>query len=83
MRYILKLQKTFEGHTNSVLQVSFLNQDLQLISTASDGLLKSWNIRTEECIGTMDNHDDKVGEPLDSNSSKCSCCAGLGSGSVL
>lgn len=57
---MLKYYQTFEGHTNSVLQVEFLNQDLQLVSTASDGLLKSWNVRTEECFGTMDNHEDKV-----------------------
>lgn len=56
--------KTFEGHTNSILQIDFLNQDLQLASTASDGLLKLWNVRTEECISTMDNHEDKVGTDI-------------------
>lgn len=52
--------ETFEGHTNSVLQVEFLNRDMQLASSASDGLLKLWNVRSEECVATMDNHEDKV-----------------------
>lgn len=52
--------QTFEGHTNSVLQIGFLNRDTQLASTASDGLLKLWNVRTEECVATMDGHEDKV-----------------------
>ena len=33
---------------------------MQLASSASDGLLKLWNVRTDECIATMDNHTDKV-----------------------
>lgn len=52
--------ETFEGHTNSVLQIEFLNRDMQLASSASDGLLKLWNVRSEECVATMDNHEDKV-----------------------
>lgn len=54
------MPQTFEGHTNSVLRVEFINQGLQLLSTASDGLLKLWNVRGEECVATMDNHEDKV-----------------------
>ncbi|KAF8204036.1 U3 small nucleolar RNA-associated protein [Pholiota molesta] len=56
--------RTFEGHTNSVLRVDFLNAGLQLISTGSDGLAKLWNVREEECVATLDNHEDKV--PADS-----------------
>jgi U3 small nucleolar RNA-associated protein 13 len=33
---------------------------MQLVSTASDGLVKLWNIREEECIKTLDGHEDKV-----------------------
>jgi len=40
--------------------VDFLSSGTQLISSASDGLLKLWNTRTEECVATMDNHEDKV-----------------------
>ena len=65
--------KTFEGHTNSVLQIDFLNQDTQLASSASDGLLKLWNVRTEECIATMDNHEDKVS----SLNPSVTCCQGV------
>ncbi|KAJ7651679.1 U3 small nucleolar RNA-associated protein [Mycena polygramma] len=35
--------KTFEGHTNSVLRVDFLNMGMQLVSSGSDGLVKLWN----------------------------------------
>lgn len=38
----------------------FLNHGTQLISTGSDGLLKLWNIKTNECCGTFDEHDDKA-----------------------
>lgn len=34
---------------------------MQLVSTASDGLVKLWNIREEECVKTLDGHEDKVG----------------------
>jgi U3 small nucleolar RNA-associated protein 13 len=43
-----------------VLKVIFLNHGTQLISTGSDGLLKLWNIKTNECTGTFDEHDDKA-----------------------
>ena len=52
--------KTFEGHTNSVLRAEFINHSQQLLSTASDGLLKLWNVRQEDCTASMDNHEDKV-----------------------
>jgi WD40 repeat protein len=37
-----------------------LSNGQQLVSTASDGLVKLWNIREEECIKTLDGHEDKV-----------------------
>ncbi|KAJ7675342.1 U3 small nucleolar RNA-associated protein [Mycena rosella] len=52
--------KTFEGHTNSVLRVDFLNMGMQLVSSGSDGLVKLWNVKDEECATTMDNHSDKI-----------------------
>ncbi|KAJ7293063.1 U3 small nucleolar RNA-associated protein [Mycena rebaudengoi] len=51
---------TFEGHTNSVLRVDFLNMGMQMVSSGSDGLVKLWNVKDEECVTTMDNHQDKV-----------------------
>lgn len=32
----------------------------QLVTSSSDGLVKLWNIRDEECVKTLDNHEDKV-----------------------
>lgn len=32
----------------------------QLVSSGSDGLIKLWTIRTNECESTMDGHDDKI-----------------------
>lgn len=39
---------------------------MQLVTSASDGLVKLWNIRDESCVKTLDNHEDKVslGEEL-------------------
>ena len=42
-----------------VLRVRFLS-GLQLISSGSDGLIKLWTIKTNECESTMDGHDDKI-----------------------
>lgn len=33
-----------------------------MVSCASDGLLKLWNVRDEECVASMDNHEDKASE---------------------
>jgi U3 small nucleolar RNA-associated protein 13 len=41
---------------------------MQLVSTASDGLVKLWNVKDEECVKTLDNHEDKV-----CRLSACSC----------
>lgn len=35
---------------------------MQLISSGSDGLVKLWTIRTNECITTMDGHEEKVND---------------------
>ena len=37
-----------------------MNNGTQLVSSASDGLLKLWNIKTSECVGTFDEHEDKA-----------------------
>lgn len=34
---------------------------MQLVSCASDGLVKVWNIKDEETVATLDNHEEKVG----------------------
>jgi U3 small nucleolar RNA-associated protein 13 len=52
--------QTFEGHSNSVLRVDFLTRGMQLVSCASDGLVKVWNVKDENCATTLDNHEEKV-----------------------
>jgi U3 small nucleolar RNA-associated protein 13 len=52
--------QTFEGHSNSVLRVDFMTQGQQLVSSSSDGLVKIWNIKDEECAASLDNHEDKI-----------------------
>lgn len=54
--------KNFVGHTNSVLKVRFLrgSKGLQCLSGASDGLVKVWNVQTEECVDTLDGHEERV-----------------------
>ena len=44
-----------------MLRVDFLSSGMQLVTSASDGLVKLWNIRDEACVRTLDNHEDKVG----------------------
>ncbi|SPN97618.1 related to UTP13 - U3 snoRNP protein [Cephalotrichum gorgonifer] len=61
--------RTFEGHSNSVLKVAWLNvpkpQDqpgrpLLVASAGGDGLVKVWDINSGEAECTLDNHEDRV-----------------------
>ncbi|OMO84994.1 hypothetical protein CCACVL1_10485 [Corchorus capsularis] len=52
--------QTFEGHTSSVLRVSYLTRGTQFVSCGADGLVKLWTIETNECIATYDQHEDKI-----------------------
>ncbi|UZJ56493.1 hypothetical protein CBS101457_005813 [Exobasidium rhododendri] len=54
--------KNYIGHTNSVLKVRFLkgSKGMQCLSCASDGLVKLWNVKTEECVDTLDGHEDRI-----------------------
>lgn len=45
---------------NSLSYLSNFHHLYQLISSGSDGLIKLWTIRTNECESTMDGHDDKI-----------------------
>uniref|UniRef100_A0AAR2J984 Transducin (beta)-like 3 n=1 Tax=Pygocentrus nattereri TaxID=42514 RepID=A0AAR2J984_PYGNA len=51
---------TFEGHDASVLKIIFVSRGTQLVSGGSDGLVKLWTIKTNECVKTFDAHQDKV-----------------------
>lgn len=37
-----------------------MSEGQQLLSTASDGLLKLWTIKTRQCVQTFDEHQDKT-----------------------
>ncbi|KAL3426823.1 WD repeat domain-containing protein [Phlyctema vagabunda] len=61
--------RTFEGHTNSVLKVAWLNipkpedrnrKHIQVASAGGDGLVKVWDANTGEIETTLDNHEDRV-----------------------
>lgn len=49
-----------QGHTASVLSVTFVSAGAQLVSGGADGLLKLWTLRSDECEATLDAHTDKV-----------------------
>ncbi|CZS94115.1 related to UTP13-U3 snoRNP protein [Rhynchosporium agropyri] len=61
--------RTFEGHTNSVLKVAWLNlpnhedrgrKHIQIVSAGGDGLVMVWDASTGETSATLDNHEDRV-----------------------
>ncbi|KAH8804552.1 WD40-repeat-containing domain protein [Xylogone sp. PMI_703] len=61
--------RTFEGHTNSILKVAWLNlpsaeerskRPVQIASAGGDGLVKIWDATTGEVSCTLDNHEDRV-----------------------
>lgn len=61
--------RTFEGHTNSILKVIWLNpldpegrdkRGIQLATAGGDGLVKVWDANSAEVECTLDNHEDRV-----------------------
>lgn len=60
--------RTFEGHSNSVLKVAWLNmpekgeqkRSVQFTSAGGDGLVKVWDTNSGETDCTLDNHEDRV-----------------------
>lgn len=61
--------RTFEGHSNSVLKVAWLNmpsnegkskRPVQFASAGGDGLVKVWDANSGEAACTLDNHEDRV-----------------------
>ncbi|KUJ07671.1 WD40 repeat-like protein [Mollisia scopiformis] len=61
--------RTFEGHSNSVLKVAWLDppkpdernkRHVQIASAGGDGLVKVWDANTGEDACTLDNHEDRV-----------------------
>lgn len=61
--------RTFEGHTNSILKVAWLNvpspeergkRHIHIATAGGDGLVKVWDANTGELECTLDNHEDRV-----------------------
>ncbi|KAH9901892.1 WD40-repeat-containing domain protein, partial [Xylariomycetidae sp. FL2044] len=61
--------RTFEGHSNSVLKVVWLNippneergkKPVLFASAGGDGLVKVWDVNLSETECTLDNHEDRV-----------------------
>lgn len=61
--------RTFEGHSNSVLKVIWLNmpekseqskKPVLFATAAGDGLVKVWDANSGEVESTLDNHEDRV-----------------------
>lgn len=52
--------KTLEGNTASVLNLRLTHGGDQCITAAADGLLRLFTLRSQECISTMEEHDDRV-----------------------
>ena len=61
--------RTFEGHTNSILKVVWLNpltseghdkRRVQVATAGGDGLVKIWDANSAEVECTLDNHEDRV-----------------------
>lgn len=61
--------RTFEGHSNSVLKVAWLNMPkkseqskglVHFASAGGDGLVKVWDANSGEGECTLDNHEDRV-----------------------
>ncbi|KAI0444588.1 WD40-repeat-containing domain protein [Xylaria telfairii] len=61
--------RTFEGHSNSVLKVTWLNipppeerskKPMLIASAGGDGLVKVWDVNSGENECTLDNHEDRV-----------------------
>ncbi|KAL6925009.1 hypothetical protein ACHAPO_001962 [Fusarium lateritium] len=61
--------RTFEGHSNSILKVAWLNMPtsqeqskkrVHFASAGGDGLVKVWDANSGETECTLDNHEDRV-----------------------
>jgi U3 small nucleolar RNA-associated protein 13 len=68
---------------NSVLQVSFCSAGMQLYSSGADGLFKLWTVKSNECVGTFDEHEDKVWALKMSKSEKFAVSGGADSKIVV
>ncbi|KAG4305198.1 hypothetical protein PORY_001368 [Pneumocystis oryctolagi] len=55
---IIKNVNIGHSYVKPVLKVLFMSCGQQIISSGSDGLVKLWTIKTNECVTTLDNHTD-------------------------
>lgn len=42
------------------MRIEFISKSTQLLSAGGDGLIKLWNVKTGECVTTLDEHDDRI-----------------------
>ncbi|ORZ20652.1 WD40 repeat-containing protein SMU1-like protein [Absidia repens] len=48
-----KLVKEFKGHTSFINSVAYMNCDMNIISSSSDGTIKIWDSESTECLSTI------------------------------
>jgi U3 small nucleolar RNA-associated protein 13 len=52
--------QTLEGHDASVLRLEFVSAGLQILTTGGDGLVKLWNLKSSDCVTTLDAHNGRI-----------------------
>jgi len=51
---------TLQGHADQLIKVKWLNAGLQLASASVDGVVKLWNLKKQQCVSTVEMHEDKI-----------------------
>ena len=51
---------TLQGHQDQLVKVQWLNMGLQLASASIDGVVKIWNVKKQQCVSTIEMHQDKI-----------------------
>ena len=54
------VQKLFRGHTNWVFSVAISSDKKWIVSGSEDCTIKVWNVKTEECMRTLEGHRNRV-----------------------
>ncbi|EGD82802.1 hypothetical protein PTSG_03452 [Salpingoeca rosetta] len=49
-----QMLQSFEGHAAPITAIAFSESGLHLASASSDGVVKLWNLRTLECLNTLE-----------------------------
>lgn len=51
---------TLQGHQDQLVKVHWLNMGLQVATASADGIVKIWNVKKQQCVNTIQMHEDKV-----------------------